>query len=392
MNNTLVAEGKKRIDWARSNMPIVVALAKDFSRKLPFKNLKIGICLHVEAKTAVWLETLVAGGAEIVITGSPGSTQDDTAAALNENANIQVFARSDESFEDHLDYCKCVLQAKPDLIADNGADLHNLIYTQEKFRPLAKSLIGATEETTTGTTRLRDSIKCEDFPTLSINDTLAKRIIENRYGVGSTVVDGLMRATNVMLHGKTVVVIGYGYCGSGVAQRLRGMGSHVTVVEQDPLTRLEAHLEGFRTSGIKDCIADADIVVTVTGYDNVLRTEHFEQMRSGTIIANAGHFATEIDVPALESLSQERREIRSEITEYTFDGGKTIFLLSHGNLVNLAAADGNPIEIMDLGLAMQSLSLECLVNKQGGLRNGVQPVPGDVEQFVAQCAVDQWIK
>lgn len=239
---------------------------------------------------------------------------------------------------------------------------------------------------------MRESIKCEDFPTLSINDTLAKRIIENRFGAGSTVVDGLMRTTNVMLHGKTVVVIGYGYCGSGVAQRLRGMGSHVTVVEQDPLTRLEAHLEGFRTSDLKDCVADADIVVTVTGYDNVLGKAHFEQMRSGTIIANAGHFATEIDVPSLQSLSQKRRGIRSEITEYTLACGKTIFLLSHGNLVNLAAADGNPIEIMDLGLAMQSLSLEWLVREKGNLRNGVQAVPRDIEQSVAQSAVDHWIK
>lgn len=388
----LASAGLKRIDWARSHMPIVVALAEQFRRTRPFKDTRIGICLHVEAKTAVWLETLVAGGAQVFITGSPGSTQDDTAAALSEFDNIHVYARNDESFDDHLAFCEMVLRSKPGLIADNGADLHNLIYTAERFSSLSSSLIGATEETTTGTTRLRVEIQCNDFPTLSINDTLTKRIVENRFGVGSSVVDGIMRATNVMLHGKEVVVIGYGYCGSGVAQRFRGMGAHVTVVEREPLARLEAHLEGFRTSKLDDCVATANIVITVTGHDNVIRKEHFELMRSGTIVANAGHFSTEIDIACLQRLSESVRQIKAEITEYTLRGGKKVFLLSDGNLVNLAAGDGNPIEIMDLGLAMQSLSLEYLVNKGNTLNNGVQPVPREVEQLVAQRAIDHWIK
>ncbi|MGI9288101.1 MAG: adenosylhomocysteinase [Pseudomonadales bacterium] len=391
VDRNLATEGAKRIDWARANMPIVASLADEFRAKRPFANLRIGICLHVEAKTGVWIEALTAGGAEIFITGSPGSTQDDTAAALNMLENVHVFARSDESFDDHLTHCGYVLQSKPDLIADNGADLHHLIYSRDEFRSLHETLIGATEETTTGTTRLRESIKCFDFPTLSINDTLTKRIVENRFGVGSSVVDGLMRATNVMLHGKSVVVIGYGYCGAGVAQRLRGMGAHVTVVERDPLAQLEAHLEGFRTSALEECVDTADIVITVTGYDNILRREHFEAMRSGTIIANAGHFASEIDVPALEGLSESKREITEDITEYALADNRKLFLVSRGNLVNLAAGDGNPIEIMDLGLALQSLSLQFLTDDDKSLKNGVQPVPREVERIVAQRAVEHWI-
>jgi len=391
-NNTLAKEGAKRVDWARTHMPIVVSLTEEFRETQPFKNLKIGICLHVEAKTGVWIEALVAGGAEVFITGSPGSTQDDTAAYLTEMENVHVFARSDETFEDHITYCEYVLQSEPTLIADNGGDLHHLIYSRDTYRHLSNTLIGATEETTTGTTRLRESIKCNDFPTLSINDTLAKRIVENRFGVGSSVVDGLMRATNIMLHGKTVVVIGYGYCGAGVAQRLRGMGAHVTVVEQDPLTLLEAHLEGFRTASLEDCVPTAQMIITVTGYDNILRKQHFESMRTGVIVANAGHFASEIDVPALEELSTSKRDIRNDVAAYSLPNGRTIFLVSEGNLVNLAAGDGNPIEIMDLGLALQSLSLQALVIDGNSLPNGVQPVPREVERYVAERAIEQWIK
>lgn len=390
-DSSLAPSGMRRIDWARTHMPIVAGLAKEFARTRPFENLKIGICLHVEAKTGVWVEALAAGGASIFLTGSPGSTQDDTAAALAEMPGVHVFARNDETFDDHLRHCEKVLQGEPDLIADNGGDLHHLIYSNKTYHHLSNSLIGATEETTTGTTRLRESIQCRDFPTLSINDTLTKRIVENRFGVGSSVVDGLMRATNVMLHGKTFVVIGYGYCGAGVAQRLRGMGAHVVVVENDPLTRLEAHLEGFRTAKLEDCIASAAMVVTVTGYDNVLRREHFQVMQNGTIVANAGHFATEIDVPALEDLAQSSRPLREEITEYAMPDGRRLFLIAQGNLVNLAAGDGNPIEIMDLGLALQSLSLRCLAGKEQPLEQGVQPVPRSVERYVAQLAVDHWI-
>lgn len=388
----LAPGGVRRIDWAKAHMPIMAGLTDEFSKARPFDGLKIGICLHVEAKTGVWVRALATGGARVFLTGSPGSTQDDTAAALADWPGVTVFARNDETFEDHLYHCEQVLRCQPDLIADNGGDLHHLIYSKSEHGTLAQSLMGATEETTTGTTRLRESIQCRDFPTLSINDTLSKRIVENRFGVGSSVVDGLMRATNVMLHGKSVVVIGYGYCGSGVAQRLRGMGAHVTVVEKDSLLRLDAHLEGFHTARLEDCVSRAAMVITVTGHDNILRSEHFEMMRDGAIIANAGHFATEIDVPALEAGANASRQIREEITEYTFADKRRLFLLSRGNLVNLAAGDGNPIEIMDLGLALQSLSLKCLAGHEQVLQNGVQPVPRDVERYVADLAVRHWIE
>ena len=387
-----VENGLRRIDWVRAYMPILRSLKPEFERDKPFNGLKIGICLHVEPKTAVWLEVLQAGGAEIFITGSPGSTDDDTAAAIAESMGVRIYTTMDESFADHLEYCEMVLASQPDLIADNGADLHQIIYSKAEFGGLAKTLIGATEETTTGATRLTDSIHCKDFPTLIINNTHAKRIVENHFGVGSSVVDGIMRATNVMLHGKSVVVIGYGFCGSGVAQRFRGMGAHVTVVESEPLTRLEAHLEGFRTASLEDCLPNAEIVVTVTGYDGILLREHFEMLPSHTIIANAGHFASEIDVPALGSLAVEQREIRRGIQAYTLEDGRVLYLLAEGNLVNLAAGDGNPIEIMDLGLALQTLSLRYLVEKGGNLAKEPQTVPWKVERYVASKAVEHWIE
>lgn len=389
---SLADAGAKRIDWARAHMGITRSLAAELAESRPFDGLTIGICLHVEAKTAIWLEALIAGGATIHITGSPGSTQDDTAAALVRDYGVHVYTRADESYEDHLRHCRTILAAKPDLIADNGADLHALIYADDAFRPLTSSLIGATEETTTGAFRLRNDIPSHDFPTLVINDTQAKRIVENRFGVGSSVVDGIMRATNVMLHGKNVVVIGYGYCGSGVAQRFRGMGAHVTVVDPAPLTRLEAHMEGFRTAELEDCLGEAEMIVTVTGHDHILRAEHFPQMRSGVILANAGHFATEIDVAGLREQSSASRDIRDGITEYTLEGSKTLFLLHDANLINLAAGDGNPIEIMDLGLALQTLSLKYLVERKSELTAGPQTVPYEVEDYVARRAVDHWVR
>ena len=242
-----LATGENRIQWARAHMPILRKIRDDFARDRPFEGMTIGVCLHLEAKTAVWFDALVAGGARIVATGSPGTTQDDTAAVLNAHPDIVALGERAESFEDHLRHCRTVLRAAPDLIADNGGDLHGLVASEAEFAPLKQTIIGATEETTTGGFRLREDLAPFEFATWIINDTMAKRIIENRYGVGSSVVDGIMRATNVMLHGKTIVVIGYGYCGSGVAQRMRGMGARVVVVDRDPMRRLEAHMEGFET-------------------------------------------------------------------------------------------------------------------------------------------------
>lgn len=389
---SLAPEGTKRIDWARNHMPIMRSLITRLEKEKPFKGLTIGICLHVEAKTGVWMEALTKGGAKVVLTGSPGSTQDETAAALVKDYGVHVFSKRNETFEDHINYCKNVLSFNPDIIADNGADLHQLVFTDDDFVHLQLSLMGATEETTTGANRLREDFKSDKWSTLIINDTMSKRIIENRFGVGSSVVDGIMRATNVMLHGKKVVVIGYGYCGSGTAQRLRGMGAHVTVVESNALTRLEAHMEGFYTSSLEDALPDADMVVTITGRDNVLRKEHFELMRDKTIIANAGHFQREMNLDELVAISSKQQRIRPHVTSYQIGkSDKQLFVLSDANLVNLSAGDGNPIEIMDLGLALQTLSLERIALNASSLTKIPQPVPYDIEMMVAELSCKYWI-
>lgn len=391
-NDELIAAGERRIAWARANMPILAGIRKRFEAEKPFEGLKIGICLHVEAKTGVWLEALKAGGAQVVITGSPGSTQNDTAAAINSWGKITALGHRDESYGDHLSYCREILAQKPDLIADNGADLHSLLGTEPEFSELKNSIIGATEETTTGGFRLREDLERFDFATWIINDTEAKQIVENRYGVGSSVVDGLMRATNVMLHGKNAVVIGYGFCGSGVAMRLRGMGARVVVVDRDPMRQLEAHMEGFNTSDLPPALANAEIVVTVTGREHVLDKDAFAQIRDGCILANAGHFATEIDLPTMHGMATKVEPVRAQIKKVTFADGRHIFLLSNGNLVNLSAGDGNPIEIMDLGLALQSLSLERLAKRGRDTEAGPHPVPYDIEREVARLSLDAWVK
>lgn len=341
----LADQGLKRINWAKSHMPIMRNLISRLEKEKPFEGLTIGICLHVEAKTGVWVEALTRGGAKIAVTGSPGSTQDETAAALVKFFGAHVYSQREESFEEHIRYCKDVLRMGPDLIADNGADLHELILRDPEFKHLQEKLLGATEETTTGANRLREDFSSEQWPTLIINDTLSKRIIENRFGVGSSVVESIAHATNVMLHGKKVVVIGYGYCGSGVAQRFRGMGAHVTVVDTNPLTRLEAHLEGFYTADLVKTLTDADFVVSVVGRDNVLTGEHFSLMKDQVIIANAGHFQREVDVPALLALSDSREEIVPKITSYRLKSGKQLFLISDANLVNLSAGNGNLLSL-----------------------------------------------
>ncbi len=383
--------GKDRVDWARHNMPVLRAIKERFAVEQPFKGHKIGICLHVEAKSGVWIETLMAGGAAIAITGSPGSTQDDTAAWLVKELGVEVFAWRSETFDDHMENANRVLQTGPDIIADNGGDLHYLLSSDDAFKDLRNSLLGATEETTTGANRLREELPAFDFPTIIINDTMAKRVVENRYGVGISVVDGIMRTTNIMLGGKTIVVVGYGYCGQGVAQRLRGLGAHVTVVDTAPLAQLEAHFEGFHTGVLEDALPGADIVVTVTGRDAVIRKEHFEIMKDGVVLCNAGQNSTEMDIEALREMAATEHTLRPNIEQLTLDSGKKLFLLARGNLINLAGGDGNPIEVMDLGLALQALSLECIALRPETLSNGPQTVPRDIEQATLRAALKEWV-
>jgi len=387
---SLAKQGMARLEWVRERMPIMRYLKDELAGLMPFENLKIGICLHVEAKTGIWLETLLAGGAKIAITGSPGTTQDEVAAALVNEYDVEVCSKRDETFEEHLEYAAKVLESNPDLIADNGADLHSLIQTKPKFSHLKTKLIGATEETTTGGFRLREELGEQEFPTIVINDSRAKRIIENRYGVGQSVVDGIMRCTNILLGGLKVAVIGYGFCGRGTALCLRNLGAHVTVVELDPLTQLDAHLEGFKVCGLEEAIPAADMIVTVTGRSGILKEDHFDELKDGVILVNAGHFASEIDLKGLHKNAMETKEIRSSIDSFTLKNGRKIFLLAKGNPVNLAGADGNPIEVMDLGLALQTLSLVHLVENSASLKNEAQNVPIEVERKVSEMALDAW--
>ena len=384
-------EGARRVVWARQNMPILATIKQRLTQEKPFNGHKVGICLHVEAKSAVWIETLMAGGAEVAITGSPGSTQDDTAAYLVRDRNVSVFAWRSESFAEHMNNAGRVLEIQPTVIADNGGDLHQLL-TTEPHATLRQSILGATEETTTGANRLREELPAFDFPTVIINDTMAKRIIENRYGVGASVVDGIMRTTNILLAGKNVVVVGYGFCGQGVAQRLRGLGAHVKVVDISPLAQMEAHLEGFPTGNLESLLPAADIVITVTGRAHAIKHEHFECMKDGVVLCNAGQNYFEMDLDALDAAVASRETIRPNIEQLTLDDGKRFFLLARGNLINLAGGDGNPIEIMDLGLALQTLSLERLVSESSSMDNGPQTVPWDIEQATVRAALGEYVR
>jgi adenosylhomocysteinase len=386
----LAGQGLGRLAWVRERMPILRHLREKLAAEKPFDGLRIGICLHVEAKTGIWVETLVAAGAKISLTGSPGTTQDEVAAALIKEYDTQVFARRDETFADHLRFAEKVLETEPDLIADNGADLHFFVQQNPKFTHLAAELIGATEETTSGGFRLREELGQQEFPTIVINDSRAKRIIENRYGVGLSVVDGIMRCTNILLNGMRIAVIGYGYCGRGVATCLRNLGAHVSVVELDPLTQLDAHLGGFHIAEFDEALRANEMIITVTGRNGVLRREDFAKLRNGAILVNAGHFEFEIDLAALREISRNQQQIRPQIESFELENGRKIFLLAKGRPVNLAGGDGNPIEVMDLGLALQTLSLLHLTRNAGAMKREPQNVPPEVESEVAKMALAAW--
>ena len=388
----LAQQGLKRIEWVRARMPVLRGIKEDFSRTRPLAGLRIGICLHVEAKTAVWLEALTAGGAKIAITGSPGTTQDEVAAALVAEYGVQVFARKNETYEQHLDYAARVLATGPDLVADNGADIHMLALTNPAFSAAKSKIIGATEETTTGGFRLREEITGHVFPTIVINDSRTKRIIENRYGVGQSVVDGIMRCSNLLIGGRRATVIGYGYCGQGIARALRGLGAHITIVDIDPISRLEAHTEGYRTAEPEQALPASDFVITVTGRPNALKRDHLALLKDGAVLCNAGMFETEIDLPGLRELSLETNLIMPDIRQYRLNNGNTVYLLGEANSVNLSAGDGNPIEIMDLGLALQSLSLAHISGNSRSLPAGPQNVPVEIQNDVAVRTLRAWTR
>ncbi len=381
----LAEQGALRMEWADNEMPVLRLIRQRFEQEKPLKGVRIAACLHVTTETGNLMRTLKAGGAEIALCASnPLSTQDDLASALVKYEGISVFAIKGEDKETYYKHIHQTLDIKPHITMDDGCDLVSVLHTDR--REGLETVIGGTEETTTGVIRLRAMAKdgVLAYPVIAINDAYTKHLFDNRYGTGQSTVDAIMRATNLLLAGRKFVVIGYGWCGRGVASRARGMGAHVIVCEVDPLKALEALMDGFEVMPLSKAAQIGDIFVTVTGNYHVLREEHFQQMKSGAIVCNTGHFNVEIDIPALEKLATGKRTIRAFVDEYTLSDGRKIFLLGEGRLINLAAAEGHPAAVMDMSFANQALSVEYIVKNQGKLPREVFAVPAEIDSQVAR--------
>ncbi|MCL6534336.1 MAG: adenosylhomocysteinase [Armatimonadetes bacterium] len=381
----LAEQGALRMEWADNEMPVLRLIRQRFEQEKPLKGVRIAACLHVTTETGNLMRTLKAGGAEIALCASnPLSTQDDLAAALVKYEGIAVFAIKGEDKETYYRHIHQAIDIQPHITMDDGCDLVTVLHSER--REHLNGVIGGTEETTTGVIRLRAMAKdgVLQYPVIAINDAYTKHLFDNRYGTGQSTVDAIMRATNLLLAGRKFVVIGYGWCGRGVAMRARGMGAHVIVCEVDPLKALEALMDGYQVMPLMEAAAIGDIFVTVTGNYHVIREEHFRVMKSGAIVCNTGHFNVEIDIPALERLSVSKRTIRPFVEEYQLNDGRRIFLLGEGRLINLAAAEGHPAAVMDMSFANQALSVEYLVKNQGALPKGVFPVPAEIDAQVAR--------
>ena len=379
----LAPEGEKKINWVERNMPICRSIAKDFAETKPFQGLKITLSVHLEAKTAYLCRVLATGGAEMHITGSnPLSAQDEVAAALAAGG-LEVFAHHGCTMEQYEADLRAALSCGPNIIIDDGGDLVNLVHTE--MRDLLPGVIGGCEETTTGIHRLKAMDRAGElmFPMVMVNDADCKHLFDNRYGTGQSVFDGINRTTNLIVAGKYVVVAGYGWCGKGVAMRAKGLGAKVIVTEVDPVRAIEAHMDGFEVMPMDDAAALGDIFVTVTGCSGVITREHFLKMKDGAILSNAGHFDVEVDMAGLHVLAQSHYEARHNIEGYLLPNGRTVFALAEGRLVNIAAGDGHPAEIMDMSFAIQALSAKYLAENRGGLKPGVVPVPAEIDTAVA---------
>lgn len=381
---TLAPSGERKIKWVERNMPVLRGIGEDFAKTRPFAGLKVALSVHLEAKTAYLCRVLEMGGAEMFVTGSnPLSTQDDVAAALAAGG-MQVFARHGCTMEEY-ESCLCsVLEAGPNIIIDDGGDLVHLIHT--KYTERIPQVIGGCEETTTGIHRLRAMAKAGmlRFPMVMVNDADCKHMFDNRYGTGQSVWDGINRTTNLIVAGKYVVVSGYGWCGKGVALRAKGLGAKVIVTETDPVRALEAVMDGYQVMPMAEAAKTGDMFVTVTGCSGVITAEHFETMKDGAILTNAGHFDVEVDMAALNAMAVEKYEARHNIQGYVLPSGKTLFTIAEGRLVNLAAGDGHPAEIMDMSFAIQALSAEYLAKHREALTPGVISVPRELDEAVAR--------
>ncbi|MEO2117338.1 MAG: adenosylhomocysteinase [Methanocaldococcus sp.] len=375
-------EGEKKIEWAKQHMPVLNLIRERFKEEKPFKGITIGMALHLEAKTAVLAETLMEGGAEIAITGcNPLSTQDDVAAACAKKG-MHVYAWRGETVEEYYENLNKVLDHEPDIVIDDGCDLIFLLHT--KRTELLDNIMGGCEETTTGIIRLKAMEKegALKFPVMDVNDAYTKHLFDNRYGTGQSALDGILRATNLLIAGKTVVVAGYGWCGRGVAMRAKGLGAEVIVTEVNPIRALEARMDGFRVMKMEKAAEIGDIFITTTGCKDVIRKEHILKMKNGAILANAGHFDNEINKKHLQELAKSIKEVRNCVTEYDL-GDKKIYLLGEGRLVNLACADGHPCEVMDMSFANQALAAEYILKNHDKLEPRVYNIPYEQDLMIA---------
>ncbi|NPA54386.1 MAG: adenosylhomocysteinase [Aquificae bacterium] len=386
---SLAEKGKLRIEWAERDMPVLRQIRERFEKEKPLKNIRIAACLHVTTETANLMITLKKGGAEVYLTASnPLSTQDDVAAALVKEYGIPTFAIHGEDRETYYKHLYAVLDKKPNIVMDDGGDLISTLHKERQ--DLISNVLGGTEETTTGVIRFKAMEKegVLKFPIIAVNDAYTKHLFDNRYGTGQSTIDGILRATNRLLAGSVFVVAGYGWCGKGVAMRAKGMGAEVVVTEVDPLKALEARMDGYRVMPMKEAAKIADFIVTVTGNINVVDKHHFEVMKDGCIVSNAGHFDVEINIKALEEMAVSKRRIREYVDEYTLPDGRKIYILAEGRLVNLAAAEGHPAAVMDMSFANQALSAEYLVKNHDKLEPKVYKVPDELDFEVAKLKLN----
>ena len=381
----LAPQGKLKIEWAEASMPVLRLIKKRFAKQQPLKGVRISACLHVTTETANLAKTLQAGGAEVRLCASnPLSTQDDVAASLVEHDGVAVFAIKGEDNQTYYRHIQSAIEHQPQVTMDDGADLVSTLHGKGKDH--AKHVLGGTEETTTGVIRLRSMAErwVLKFPIISVNDADTKHLFDNRYGTGQSTLDGIVRGTNRLVAGSTMVVAGYGWCGRGVAMRARGMGADVIITEIDPVKALEAMMDGYRVMPMEEAAPVGDFFVTVTGNLKVIRGEHFAKMKDGAIICNSGHFNVELDIPALEKLSRKQRMVRPSVEEFTLKNGRRINLLGEGRLVNLALAEGHPSSVMDMSFANQALAAEYLVKNHKKLEKKVYPVPTVIDKEIAR--------
>jgi len=386
---SLADGGKRRVEWAFQSMPVLHTIRKQFIKTQPLAGIRIAACLHVTTETANLMMTLRDGGASPVVCASnPLSTQDDVAATLVRDYNIPVYAIKGESNEVYYSHLSAAADYKPHITMDDGCDLVTLLHTTRK--DLLEGVLGGTEETTTGVIRLRAMARegVLRYPVVAVNDALTKHLFDNRYGTGQSTVDGIIRATNILMAGLNMVVAGYGWCGRGFAMRARGMGANVIITEIDPTKAIEALMDGFRVMSMLEAAQIGDLFVTLTGNKNVITREHFERLKSGAILANSGHFNVEIDLETLDRMASSRRQVREYVEEFALRDGRRVCVLAEGRLINLAAAEGHPASVMDMSFANQLLAVEHLVKNHSTLERRVFPVPEELDKLVARMKLE----